>query len=101
MERRVDLNSFNVVPRKGISWRALFAGVVTILTVMFLLNLLGLVFGFGTINPTQEEHPFSGLGTGSLIWWLASNIIALFAGGYVAGRVGVSFYNKSGIVRGS
>ena len=100
MEKIIDLNSHNAVPRKGVSWRAIFAGVVCIISVVFLLNLLGLVFGFGTIEPTEESNPMSGVGTGSLIWWIVSNLLALFVGGYVAARVGVSFYNKSGMVQG-
>lgn len=100
MEKIIDLNSHNNVPRKGISWRAILAGVVCILSIVFLLNLLGLVFGFGTIEPAEESNPMSGVGTGSLIWWIVSNLIALFVGGYVAARVGVSFYNKSGMIQG-
>lgn len=100
MNKLVELNSHNAVPRKGISWRAIFAGVICILSIVFLLNLLGLVFGFGTIEPAEETNPLSGLGTGTLIWWIVTNLIALFAGGYVAARVGVSFYHKSGIVQG-
>lgn len=100
MDKLVALNSHNTVPRKGISWRAIFAGVICIISIVFLLNLLGLVFGFGTIEPSEESNPFSGLGTGTLIWWIATNVIALFAGGYVAARVGVSFYHKSGIIQG-
>ncbi|WP_424493475.1 hypothetical protein [Salinimicrobium sp. GXAS 041] len=94
------LNSYNAVPRKGISWRAIFAGVVTILATMLLLNLIGLAIGFGSIEPTEESNPLSGLGTGSLIWWIISCLIALFLGGYVAARVGVSFSNKSGMIQG-
>lgn len=100
MNKIVELNSHNAVPRKGISWRAIFAGVICILSIVFLLNLLGLVFGFGTIEPAEESNPLSGVGTGALIWWIVTNLIALFAGGYVAARVGVSFYHKSGIVQG-
>ena len=100
MDKLVALNSHNSVPRKGISWRAIFAGLICIISIVFLMNLLGLVFGFGTIEPAEESNPFSGLGTGTLIWWIATNLIALFAGGYVAARVGVSFYHKSGIVQG-
>lgn len=100
MEKIIDLNSHNAVPRKGISWRAIFAGIITILSVVFLLNLLGLVFGLGTIDPAEEANPMSGVGTGSLIWWIVTNLLALFAGGYVAGRVGISFQNKSGMIQG-
>ena len=100
MNKLVELNSHNAVPRKGVSWRAIFAGVICILSIVFLLNLLGLVFGFGTIEPAEESNPLSGLGTGTLVWWIVTNLLALFAGGYVAARVGVSFYHKSGIVQG-
>ena len=100
MEKVTNLNSYNAVPRKGVSWRAIFAGLVTILAVMLLLNLIGLAIGFGSIEPTEESNPLSGLGTGSLIWWIASCLIAIFLGAYVAARVGVSFSNKSGIIQG-
>lgn len=100
MKRPVDLNSYNEVPRKGISWPAIFGGVVCIVSVLLLLNLLGIAFGFGSIDPAQEKNPLSGIGTGSWIWWVVSNIIALFAGGYVAGRVGNTFHNKSGMIQG-
>lgn len=100
MEKVTNLNSYNAVPRKGVSWRAIFAGIVTILAVMLVLNLIGLAVGLGTIEPTEESNPLSGLGTGSLIWWIVSCLIAIFLGGYVAARVGVSFSNKSGIIQG-
>lgn len=100
MKRVSILNSYDKVPRKGISWRAIFAGTVTVLSVMLVLNLIGLAIGLGSIEPTEESNPLSGLGTGALIWWIVSSLIALFLGGFVAARVGVSFSNKSGIVQG-
>lgn len=100
MRTVTELNSYNEVPRKGVSWRAIFAGVITVLSVMLILNLLGLAIGLGTIEPTEESNPLSGLGTGSLIWWIVSSLIALFCGGYVAARVGVSFTTKSGLIQG-
>jgi hypothetical protein len=74
-------------PFKRISWGAVFAGVVIALVVQLLLSLLGLAIGFGTINPTTEANPFAGLGTGALIWWVVSMLIALFVGGLAAGRL--------------
>ena len=100
MNKLVELNSHNSVPRKGISWRAILAGVVCTLSIVFLLNLLGLYFGFGSIDPAEESDPLNGLGTGSLVWWAISNLLGLFVGAYVSARVGVSFYHKSGIVQG-
>lgn len=100
MRRTSTLNSYNAVPRKGISWRAIFAGTITVLASMLILNLIGLAIGLGTIEPTEESNPLSGLGTGALIWWILSSLISLFAGGFVAARVGVSFMTKSGIIQG-
>ncbi len=64
------------------------------------MNLLGLSLGFGSIEPVEKSSPFSGVGTASLVWWAVSNLLALFVGAYVAARVGVSFYQKSGIIQG-
>ncbi|WP_029034869.1 hypothetical protein [Salinimicrobium terrae] len=100
MKTVTEINSYDSVPRKGVSWRAIFAGVVAIISVMLLLNLIGLAVGFGSIEPTEESNPLSGLGTGALIWWIVSCLVALFIGGYVAARVGVSFSNKSGMIQG-
>lgn len=100
MRRTSTLNSYNAIPRKGISWRAIFAGTVTVLASMLILNLIGLAIGLGTIEPTEESNPLSGLGTGALIWWIVSSLLSLFAGGFVAARVGVSFMTKSGVIQG-
>lgn len=94
------LNSYNQVPRKTISWRAILAGTITVLSVLLVLNLIGLGIGAGTIDPTEEADPLSGIGTGSIIWWVLSNLIALFAGGFVAARTGASFTNTSGVMQG-
>ena len=83
----------NVYTRAGaallnkISWGAVLAGVVVSLVVMLVLNLLGIGIGLASINPMTEQSPFSGVGTGAIIWWVVSNLIAIFAGGYTAARL--------------
>lgn len=72
---------------KRISWGAVIAGVVVALVVQLMLSLLGLGIGFGSIDPMQQSNPFSGLGTGALIWWVVSMLIALFLGGMVSSRL--------------
>lgn len=69
-----------------ISWGAIIAGSVTALAVSALLNLLGIGFGFTTIDPATESAPLSGLGIATIIWWIVANLIALFVGGMVAGH---------------
>ncbi|WP_017730098.1 hypothetical protein [Nafulsella turpanensis] len=97
MDRRTDYNTYGTeataAMRGGtpflrrISWGAIIAGTLVALVTMMLLNLLGIGIGFGSINPVEEANPFAGLGIGTLIWWIVSNLIAIFAGGYVAGRM--------------
>lgn len=100
MKHTNNLISPNKIPQKGISWRAIFAGTVAALSLMLILNLIGLSIGLWSVEPTEENNPLSGLGTGSIIWWVMSNLIVLFTGGFVAARVGVSFSNTSGIIHG-
>jgi gas vesicle protein len=90
--REYDTNRYNNF------WGAVFGGLITALSVLLLLNLLGIGIGFASINPLQESNPMQGLGTGSIIWWVITNLIALLAGGFVAGRIsGASSKNLGGI----
>lgn len=72
---------------RHISWGAIVAGTLVALVIMMILNLLGIAFGLGFINPAEGVIPFSALGTGAIVWWVVSNLIAIFAGSYIAGRV--------------
>lgn len=72
---------------KRISWAAVFAGVVAALAVQLLLSILGIGIGASTIDPLVEQNPMSGIGVGAGIWFVLSSLIALFAGGWVAGRL--------------
>lgn len=68
-----------------LTWSAIIAGVFIAIAVQLLLSFLGLGIGFGSINPMEEAKPFSGLGTGALIWWIITMLISVFTGGWVAG----------------
>jgi len=83
-----------------ISWGAIFAGTVSALAIATMLNLLGMGIGFSSIDPLNEVHPLAGLGTGTLIWWGLSNLIALFIGGYIAGRVSGYPSKQDGSIHG-
>jgi hypothetical protein len=87
-------------PFKRISWGAVFAGVLIALVVQLLLSLLGLAIGFGSIDPMSESNPFAGLATGALIWWIISMLIALFVGGWAAGRLSGIFTSFDRVLHG-
>jgi len=55
--------------------------------VMLLINLLTLGIGLQSIDPASEVEPLAGLGTGTTIGVIIANVVALFLGGWVAGRV--------------
>ena len=65
-----------------------------------MLNLLGLGIGLSTIDPMTENDPLQGLGTGALIWFGLSNLVALFVGGLVAGRMSGFTSNSDGGLHG-
>ncbi|CAM3480806.1 TIGR04086 family membrane protein [Aequorivita lipolytica] len=90
-----DKNKFS-----RISWGAVFAGALTALVVLFLLNLLGFGIGLTTIDPMTENNPFDGLGTGTIVWWAIANVAALFIGGMVAGRMSGLPSNSDGGLHG-
>lgn len=79
------LGSHRLVGRAPISWGAIFGGAVAAFALWLLLYAFGLAVGLTTIDAsdTGSLRP-SGIFTG--IWALISPLVALFVGGYVAGR---------------
>lgn len=101
--RDVDVIATTVMPNRlqRISWGAIIAGIVMALVTMLALHMLGLSIGAATINPVSEANPIeSGFGTGAVIWLVASNLIGLFVGGYVAGRFAGSTDDVDGVLHG-
>jgi hypothetical protein len=71
-----------------IAWGAVFAGVAISMVTQLLLNLLGLGFGAGLVDPQTADASSAGnFSIGAGLWWAISGIIAAGAGGYAAGRL--------------
>lgn len=83
-----------------VSWAAVFGGTLIMLITLMLLSLLGIGIGIGTVNPLEEAQPLKGIGTGALIWWVISNLLAVFAGAYAAAKLTNLSYKSSGILHG-
>src|SRR4051794_35167336 len=82
------------VGRPRISWGAVFGGTVAALGLWALLYVFGLAVGLSTIdtNGVRSLRPsalFAGL------WAVIAPLIALFIGGWVAGR-GAGFVGRAG-----
>jgi hypothetical protein len=88
-----------VVGRPRLSWGAVFGGAVAALGLWMLLYVFGLAVGLSTIDPNgMRSLKPSALFAG--IWAVIAPLIALFIGGWVAGR-GAGFVGRaSGAVHG-
>lgn len=84
MERGAEAGFYATVLRR-VSWGAIFAGTIVALAIQLALNVLGLGIGLGIVSPTEGVS--EGIGVGAGIWFLLSTLIALFFGGWVAGRM--------------
>ena len=68
------------------AWGAIIAGTVVALAVFALLTLLGIGIGFAGIDPRSAD-PLGASPTIAPIYLFLSQLVALAAGGYVAGRL--------------
>lgn len=86
---------------RRMSWGAVAAGVITALAVHLLMSLLGVAIGASSIDPLLGESPDAAtLGIGAGIWWVASALVAVFAGGWVAGRLAGVPVRADGMLHG-
>ena len=76
----------NEIARR-VSWGAIFAGTVVAMALMVFFTTLGLGIGAATVDPLYDENPVGGLGIGSAIYIIITQLISLAAGGYIAARL--------------
>ncbi len=88
------------VPVRRVSWGAVLAGTLIALMIVLLVNLLTLGIGFETIDPATEADPLGGVGTGLSIGVIIANVLALFFGGWVAGRLAGNPRTTEGVLHG-
>jgi len=75
----------HMVDRPRLSWGAIFGGAVTALGLWILLYAFGLAIGLSSLDPANPHSArSSGIFTG--VWAIIAPLIALFVGGWVAGR---------------
>ena len=96
---RPDASAFSL---RRMSWGSVFAGMVIAVVVQLVLSLLGAGIGLSTIDPLRYNgSPDAGtFGIGAAIWWAITSIVALFAGGWVAGHLAGSTEKTDGMLHG-
>lgn len=81
-------------------WGAIFAGAVVALGVFVLLALAGIGLGLSMFEPT-ERSPMNGSLTTTAIWQFVSQLVALFVGGYTAGRLAGVLHPMGSMLHGA
>ena len=87
-------------PVRRTSWGAIFAGALVALMVTFLLNLLFAGIGLTSFDPATSNNPLEGFGTASIIAVVVINVISLFLGGMVTGRLAGSPRRGDAVIHG-
>lgn len=72
---------------KGMSWGAVIAGALVALMTTLLLTLLFAGIGLSSLNPASDQTPLQGFGVGSIVAVVVTNLLSLFFGGWVTGRL--------------
>lgn len=84
-----------------VSWGGVWGGLLVGLGLLMLLSALGLAIGVSTAGFGAREAPAArGLGLGAGIWAGASLLIALFFGGMVSARMGMTYDRPTAMLQG-
>lgn len=70
-----------------VSWGSILVGCVVSVALMIVFTIFGIGIGAAVLDPLYDQNPGAGLGTGSGIYLIVTQLIALGVGGYVAARL--------------
>ena len=90
--------------RDRVHWGPIVAGLLTGLTALLLLSLLGLAIGLTTVNAgtaAAQGGPPADAGRNSAIWAAIAGVLSFLLGGYVAGRTAALFNRGWGALNGA
>lgn len=97
---RTGTDELATTDRRSPAWGAIFAGAVAGLGTHILLMMLLTAIGMGAASPATDDNPVATFGMGTAIAWTISALVALFVGGWVAGRCAARVHSVSGSVHG-
>jgi hypothetical protein len=72
---------------RRVSWGAIFVGTVVALALMVFFTTLGIAIGAAAVDPLYDDNPLSGMGAGSGVYMIVSQLISLGAGGFAAAKL--------------
>ncbi|QBQ56593.1 hypothetical protein E3U44_14690 [Nitrosococcus wardiae] len=83
-----------------INWGAVIAGLVVVISVSWLMVLLGSAIGLSIADTFDSKAMEEGLGWGSIIWLLLTALVTFFLGGWFAGRLADKTVKIIGMLHG-
>ena len=83
-----------------ISWGAVFAGMVFVLALSWLLFLLGSALGLSLLDATDAGAPGKTFGIGAVIWLVLTAVVVYFLGGLLAARLAGQPDRGAGLLHG-
>jgi hypothetical protein len=86
--------------RDLVRWGPIWAGLLIALSIQIVLGTVGLAVALRAYNPAAADYSTRVASTLS-IWSVVSALIALFVGGYVAGRMAAVLGLRNGLVQGT
>jgi len=81
----------------GIAWGAVAAGSLVALGAQLVLSMLGLGLGLGAVDVVTGEAEPSTISGAVGVWWIVTALVALFLGGWTAGRIAGGRFLPEGV----
>jgi hypothetical protein len=75
----------DVIFHRSLCWKAIFAGLATVLGIDLLLWLLGAAIGLAAFAPITDANPGENFSIGAVVVWGIGGLIAQYVGGWIAG----------------
>ena len=101
IEENVHLGGVGGHRARSVSWGAIIAGSVIGVGVMILLSLLGVGIGLAAADPIEPGSNAAAVGIGAAIWFVLSQLVALFVGGYAASRLSANLGKQKAWLHGA
>ncbi len=83
----------------SLRWSAVFAGATIAVALWVLLQMLGMGVGLAAVD-VDDAGSLRNIGIGTTVWTAVAPLLALFLGGYIAGRLAATFDQKVGAMHG-
>jgi hypothetical protein len=103
-DQELDIPSAYNLPKDRVRWGPIWAGLLTAMTSLLLLSLLGAALGLAGLDAGRaavQGGPPAEVGRNAGIWGAISGILSFLLGGYVAGRTAAVFSRGWGALNGA